>query len=134
MRTEFFMPMENIPTTTHQQKKVTVKNGRKFFYEPAELKAAHSKLEAHLAQHVPENKYNSAIRVVIKWCFKASAKYPKGTWKTTTPDCDNLCKLFLDCCTDVGFWEDDKLIASLVVEKFYSDITGIYVCIEELVK
>lgn len=41
-------------------------------------------------------------------------------------------KLFLDCCTTVGFWSDDNLVASLVVEKFYSDIPGIYVKIEPL--
>ena len=37
---EFFLPMEKIPTTTHQQKKVNVRNGKPIFYEPEELKNA----------------------------------------------------------------------------------------------
>lgn len=71
---EFFMPMKDIPNTTHQQKKVTVaKNGKPVFYEPAELKAAREKLTAHLAKFVPKRnlrswsscKSNGYIRMVI---------------------------------------------------------------------
>ena len=45
---------------------------------------------------------------------------------------DNLQKLLKDCMTRVGFWEDDALVASEIVEKFWSQIPGIYIRIDEL--
>lgn len=32
--------------------------------------------------------------------------------------------------TSLGFWEDDRFIVSLIVEKFWSDIPGIFIQIE----
>ena len=52
---EFFMSMIP-PTVTHQEKKVSVINGRPVFYEPSELKAARRKLTDHLAKYRPEEK------------------------------------------------------------------------------
>lgn len=52
MVTEFFLPMQKIPTTTHQQKKVNVRSGKPIFYEPEDLKNARAKFESLLAQHV----------------------------------------------------------------------------------
>jgi Holliday junction resolvase RusA-like endonuclease len=132
MRTEFFMPMARVPTVTHQEKEVSCKNGKPVFYEPAELKAARAKLQAHLAKHVPEKKYATAIRVVVKWLFPITGKHKDGEYKTTKPDCSNSIKLLEDVMTDLGYWTDDAIVASLVAEKFYADKPGIYVCIEEL--
>lgn len=131
MRTEFFMSMIP-PTKTHQQKQVMVVKGKPFFYEPAELKAVRSKLIAHLGQHVPARKYTTAVRLVTKWCFPITGKHQDGEYKTTKPDTDNLQKMLKDCMTDVGFWTDDALVASEIIEKFYSKIPGIFICIEEL--
>ena len=97
MRTEFFMPMVP-PTVTHQEKKVTVVNGKPVFYEPPELKAARQKLIAHLAKHKPARKYKYGVR------------------------------LFTEC----GFWVDDALVASEIVEKFWAKVPGIYIQIEDL--
>jgi len=132
MRTEFFMPMKNVPTKTHQQKQVRVVKGKPIFYEPAELKAVRSKLMAHLGQHVPEVKYTGPVRLITKWCFPITGKHQDGEYKATKPDTDNLVKLLMDCCTKCNYWKDDNQVASLVVEKFYSKIPGIYMCIEEL--
>ena len=131
MRTEFFMPMIP-PTKTHQQKQVRVVKGKPVFYEPDELKAVRSKLMAHLGQHVPAKKYTTAVRLVTKWCFPITGKHQDGEYKTTKPDTDNLQKMIKDCMTDVGFWTDDALVASEIIEKFYSKIPGIFICIEEL--
>lgn len=129
MTTEFFMPMKP-PTTTHQQKQVTVRNGKPIFYEPEELKAARVKLMAHLGQHVPSKKYTGPVRLITKWCFPITGKHTHGEWKTTKPDITNLQKLFEDVMTDLGYWTDDRLIVSAITEKFYADIPGIYVRIE----
>lgn len=127
--TEFFMAMIP-PTCTHQEKQVNWKT--KTFYEPTELKAARAKLMAHLGQHVPTEKYTGAVRLITKWCFPITGKHQDGEYKITKPDTDNLQKMLLDVCTDLGYWSDDSLIASLVVEKFYANIPGIYVRIEDL--
>lgn len=128
---EFFLPMIP-PTTTHQQKQVTVRNGKPVFYEPEELKAARSKLTAHLSRHIPEVKYKKTIRLMTKWCFPITGKHKHGEYKYTKPDTDNLQKLLKDCMTDCGYWKDDALVASEIVEKFWASNPGIYIRIEEI--
>lgn len=130
METEFFMPMIP-PTVTHQEKKVHVVDGRPVFYEPSELKAARQKLVAHLGQHVPKEPYYCGIRLIVKWCFP-KGKNKDGAYKTTKPDTDNLQKLLKDCMTLVGYWEDDALVVSEIVEKFWAEVPGIYIRIEEV--
>jgi Holliday junction resolvase RusA-like endonuclease len=130
------MPMKP-PTATHQEKQVRIIRDaegkpKPQFYEPAELKAVRSKLEAYLSRHIPKKKYTGAIQVVVKWCFPITGKHYDGEPKTTKPDCDNSVKLLLDCCTGLGFWSDDAIVTSLVVEKFWAEKPGIYVCIEDL--
>lgn len=129
MKTEFFIPMKP-PTKTHQMKQVNWKT--KSFYEPAELKAVRVKLSAHLGQHVPDQKYTAAVRLITKWCFPVTGKHYDGEWKTTKPDTDNLQKMLKDVMTNLGYWTDDALVASEIIEKFWAEIPGIYICIEEL--
>ena len=128
---EFFMAMIP-PTVTHQEKQVHVVNGKPVFYEPAELKAARQKLIDHLAGHRPGQPYQRGIRLMVKWCFPAGTAHRNGEYRITKPDTDNLQKLLKDCMTACKFWKDDALVASEIVEKFWSDIPGIYVRIEEL--
>jgi Holliday junction resolvase RusA-like endonuclease len=130
--TEFFMVMKKVPTVTHQQKQVTVVDGKPVFYEPAELKAARAKLMAHLGQHVPVKIYARPVRLIVKWCFPVSGKHSDGEYKSTKPDIDNSQKLLFDCMTDLGFWKDDALVVSLVAEKFWAALPGIYIKIEGL--
>lgn len=131
MNLSFFLPIKP-PTVTHQEKKVHVVKGKPAFYEPPELKAARSKLEAHLAQHKPDKKYTGAVRLLVKWCFPVTGKHRNGEYKTTKPDTDNLQKLLKDVMTSVGFWKDDALVVSEVIEKFWADIPGIYISITDL--
>lgn len=129
---EFFMPMAKVPTTTHQQKQVTVKNGKPIFYEPPDLVAARAKLTAHLGPNTPEKKFTGPVRLIAKWCFPLSGKHKDGEWKATKPDTDNLQKLLKDCMTSLEFWTDDALVASEIAEKFWAKVPGIYIRIEEL--
>lgn len=132
MSIEFFMPMKKPPTTTHQQKQVRVVNNKPMFYEPDDLKAARALLTAHLGQHVPEKKFTGPVRLFVKWCFPITGKRRNGQWKTTRPDIDNSQKLLFDCMTDLGFWTDDSLVVSLIAEKFWASLPGIYIKIEEV--
>ncbi len=129
--TEFFLHIVP-PTKTHQEKKIHVVNGKPVTYEPAELKAVRAKLEAHLAQHVPQQKYTGAVRLVMKWCFPITGNHKNGEYKITKPDAGNMEKTMEDVMTKLGFWMDDAIIASKIVEKFWATVPGIYVKIEEV--
>ena len=133
MTLKFFMPMKP-PTATAQEKQVSCVSGKPVFYEPPQLVAARAKLTAHLGQHVPAKKYMSAIRVTVKWCFPIpeSSKHYDGEWKITAPDTHNLDKLPFDIMTDLGYWKDDALVCSEIIEKFWADLPGIFIQIEEL--
>jgi len=128
---EFFMPMIP-PTTTHQQKAVRVVKGKPIFYEPHDLKDARAKLMANLAKFRPSEPLNKPVRLYIKWCFPITGKHSNGQYKTTKPDLDNSQKLLQDCMTQLKFWKDDSLVVSLVAEKFWADVPGIYINISEV--
>lgn len=131
-RLQFFMPMKP-PTKTYQEKRLGVtKNGRAYIYEDEELKAVRQKLMAHLGQHIPEKPIEGAIQFIAKWCFPITGKHLPGEWKTSKPDTDNLQKLLKDCMTACGFWKDDAQVASEIIQKFYCDVPGIFIVVEQL--
>lgn len=127
---QFFLPM-NPPTVTAQEHKVGVRNGKPYFYDPPELKEAKAKLMAYLGQHVPEEPFTGGVRLIVKWCFP-KGRHTTGEYKTTKPDTDNLQKLLKDCMTSCGYWKDDALVASEIIEKFWTDVPGIFIRIEVL--
>ena len=127
---EFFMPMIP-PTATHQEKQVRVANGELVFYDPPQVKAARAKLTAHLAGFRPETPLRGAVRLVARWCFPRG-KHEDGAYRVTKPDTDNLQKLLKDCMTAAGFWKDDAQVACELAEKFWADVPGIYVRVEEV--
>lgn len=131
MTTEFFMSMLP-PTTTAQMKQVTVRNGKPHFYEPDNVVRAKDKLTVHLAKHVPGGKYTGPVRLTTKWCFPMTKTSKDGQYKHTRPDTDNLQKMLKDCMSGLCYWTDDALVASEIVEKFWADVPGIYIKIEEL--
>ena len=51
---EFFIPMEKIPTTTHQQKQVTCRNGKPHFYEPPKLIQDRAQYMAQISHIAPK--------------------------------------------------------------------------------
>lgn len=128
---KFFLPIIP-PTVTHQQKKIGVAHGKPYTYEPAKLKDARQKLTSYLAKYAPEQPYEGAIRLLVKWCFPVTGKHQNGEYKTTKPDTDNLQKLLKDVMTDLKFWKDDALVASEIIEKFWADVPGIYIEVYEI--
>ena len=128
---EFFMAVIP-PTVTAQEHKVSMVKGKPVFYDPPELKQAKAKLIGHLAKFTPEQKYDGPVRLVVKWCFPLSGNHYDGEYKHTKPDTDNLQKMLKDCMTSCGFWKDDALVASEIVEKFWSIVPGIYIRVEAL--
>lgn len=120
------------PTCTYQEKRVAFIKGKPVFYDIPEVKAARLKLEGNLAKHKSEAMYECGVRLIVKWCF-SKGRHKNGEYRTTKPDTDNLQKLLKDCMTSVGFWKDDALVASEIVEKFWAEVPGIYIRVEELI-
>lgn len=131
MTLEFFMPM-NPPTVTHQEQKTGIRNGKPFRYEPPELKAARSKLVAHLAKHKPTEKLSGALKLEVTWLFPCGNAHAPGEYRITKPDTDNLQKLLKDCMTSVGFWKDDAQVAVECVQKRWNDVTGIHIAVSKM--
>lgn len=124
MKLSFFMPMRP-PTVTHQEHKVTVKNGKPIFYDPPELKDARAKFKAHLSKYIPNEPLTGAISLHCIWCFPSSSEHPHGEPKITKPDTDNLQKLLKDVMTDLKYWKDDAQVYFEVIEKYYCSVPGI---------
>ncbi len=130
MELQFFMPMIP-PTVTKQEHKVRVVKGKAIFYDPPELRDARMKLNANLAKFKPKTTFNCGVRLMTKWCFP-KGRHQNGEYRITKPDTDNLQKLLKDCMTECKFWKDDALVASEIIEKFWADVPGIFIRIEEL--
>lgn len=127
----FFMPMIP-PTVTAQQHRVKKTRENYIFYDSPKLIAARQKLIGHLGKHRPEEPYQQAVRLIVKWLFPITGRHHDGEYKYTRPDTDNLNKLLKDCMTEVGFWKDDALVVSEIIEKFWAANPGIYIRIETL--
>jgi Holliday junction resolvase RusA-like endonuclease len=137
MKTEFFMAMIP-PTVTKQEHQVAIiknKKGKSIprFYDPPELKAAESKLEAHLGKHIPQKKFTGPLQVIVKWCFPITGNHYDGEWKITKPDLENLEKQPFDIMQRLNFYNNDAIICSKITQKFWAEKPGIYICIEELI-
>ena len=131
MALEFFLPMIP-PTTTQQMHRVSAKNGKPVFYSSPELKAAEAKLSDAVGRYRPKAPISCGVRLITKWCFPVSGKHKNGEYKTSRPDTDNLQKLLKDVMTKNKFWLDDAQVASEICEKFWADIPGIYIYVQEL--
>ena len=130
MKLEFFVPMIP-PTATHQMHKITTRGKTPRIYEPAKVAAARSKLTNHLTCHRPLRPMNGAVQLLVKWCFPRGA-HGDGEYRITRPDTDNLQKLLKDVMTDLGFWKEDAQVACEIVEKFWAEIPGLYICACEI--
>lgn len=128
---EFFMPMLP-PTVTFQEKELAIRNGKPVIFDGDRLKAAKEKLRAHLSLHAPKEPMSGALMLAVKWCYPADGKHPVHTWKETKPDTDNLDKALKDCMEALGFFKNDAQVCVEHIEKFYNDVPGIYVQLENL--
>lgn len=128
---EFFMPMIP-PTTTAQEKDVTVVNGKPVFFDPPDLVKAKNKLMAGLIPHRPEKPLDGALRLVVKWCFPITGKHHNGEYKYTKPDADNLNKALKDIMEKLGFYVNDSRVASETIEKFWAEVPGVWIHLEKI--
>jgi len=129
---QFFIPIIP-PTVTAQQKGARIAGDSIVFFTKDEVRESKVKLRAHLAQHRPASPIPGPLQLVQKWIWPNLKKQqPRPYWKDTRPDCDNVTKLLQDVMEDLGYFENDAKIASLVVEKFYGPRPGIYIEVNQL--
>ena len=127
----FFLKMIP-PTKTYQEHRIgKTKTGKVYIYEDRDLKEIRTRYRDALLPFVPDEPMKGPLRLVVKWLFP-KGKHEDGEYKDTKPDTDNLNKMLKDELTKAGFWKDDAQVASEIIEKFWAEITGIYIEIEEL--
>lgn len=128
----FFLPMKKPPTVTAQEHKIAVINGKPVVYSPPELSATRNKLKCMLVQYKPKKPLDGSLRLVTKWCYPISGKHFDGEYKNTKPDTDNLVKMLKDVMEELGFYVNDSRVASETIEKFWADVPGIWIFLEEI--
>lgn len=132
MKLEFFIPMKKIPKVTHQDKIISVKNGKPIIFDSYELKEAKAKFKMGLCTNLPEEMLQAPIAVELTWCFPLEKGKFDGDYYMKKPDADNLAKAFIDQMTKLGFWKDDSHVSSIKSTKFYNSISGVFVRCYEL--
>lgn len=131
----FFLSMIP-PTVTHHDKELHafMRGGKPcaVLHDSAALKDTKAKLHAYLAPHKPNKPMTGAIRLCVKWCFPCGEKHHNGEYRTSKPDTDNLNKALKDAMTQLHFWKDDAQVCSEIVEKFWAEIPGVFISVEEI--
>lgn len=128
---EFFLAMVP-PTVTDQQKGVAVRNGKPCFYVKEEVRAMHDEFARRLRPHVPPEPYDCAVRLYTQWCFPMIQGVHDGQPKHTAPDTDNLQKGLKDVMERLGFFVNDSRVAEEVTGKYWAEIPGVWIRLEEL--
>lgn len=112
------------PSTTAQQKRVRVINGRPQFFHSAEMRREESTWTSLLRPHQPAEPMDGPLSLSIRMVYpylKATSKAHIGRLlpKTTRPDVGNSTKAIEDQLTRLRFITDDSRICRLLVEKFH---------------
>ncbi len=130
----FFLSMFP-PRTTAQQAKIAVQDGKPRRYMPEKLKDVKALYLAYLSKFAPEKPLTGPLFLRVDWYFHTKTRTQDNTWKVTAPDTDNLNKLFKDCMTECGYWQDDAQVAYEIITKQWSyDRPGIKVTVMPMEK
>lgn len=114
------------PRTTAQQKGERVtRSGHIFHYIKPKVQEATDILTWELSQYAPDAPIDGPVSLHTVWVFSRACK-PKGGWKTTRPDTDNLQKLLKDVMTKCGYWIDDSFVVKDTCEKRWEGTEGEY--------
>jgi Holliday junction resolvase RusA-like endonuclease len=108
------------PRTTHQNKRLAIRNGRAVLFDHKNLRRASALYDSALLlcrAHKPAVPMTGAIRLVARFNFPTDAKKLRGTPKTTKPDLDNLCKGLLDALQRNGWIAADQEVAEIHAQK-----------------
>lgn len=130
MKIEFFQEFVP-PKTTVQQRRQNKQGG----YLHAAGRIAAATWKAVLEQHKPQHTIQGPIRLTITLTWPHTARTRRlgaAVPKITRPDGDNLIKMIKDIMTKLDYWNDDSQVYSETIERFHSDISGVFVRIESI--
>lgn len=121
------------PTASHHRKRI-VRVGRfSRLADAGSLVAAKEAIDVLLLPHRPAAPIAGPVKLSLEftWPWRtAETKKVRAlgrVYRTTRPDCSNLAKTTEDRLVAMRFIEDDGLVVSLSVRKFYGDTPGIRV-------
>ena len=111
-----FLEFFDIPSTTAQQRRHGA-NGRN--WRTPGLKAAQAAWQALLEKHKPVTPMTGPVAVDISLIYhrKLSGREPIEP-RIERPDCDNIVKVILDAMVRAGYFEDDRQVYCIGVQKF----------------
>ena len=132
MKDQFYLHFPTMPMGTSQQKGVRIVRGKPMFYEKSKLKSAEAEFINALKPFRPKYPSDKPIKLTIWFAFDTKNKKKWGQPKPTRPDTDNYLKLFKDCMTKVGFWNDDAQVVDERVFKTYAEKATVMVRWEEI--
>jgi Holliday junction resolvase RusA-like endonuclease len=126
------------PRATSQTKRLVMVAGKPRFFHKKKHATAEGDLLTLCAQYAPSEPMKGPIRLLIAFRFPWRKGETKGrilagwAWNDKRPDLDNQAKLVCDVLCKLGFFQDDGQIASLVLEKLWSDKVGINIKMHSL--
>lgn len=124
-----YLPIDP-PTRTAQQKGVRVVHGHPHFYEKKEVSEAKAILKDQLLKFVPDEPIKGAVRIDVTFAFATKDKKKlRNEYRTTRPDLDNLFKGLADILSELGFFEDDSQISSLMLRKLWVPVEDAHLSI-----
>ena len=132
--TEFVLKGSPI-TRTAQQKGERVVGGKIHHFKKKAVKDAEAVLRDQLLPYVPSEPYEGPLFLRVMWLHdkQSLTKKMQTSFKTTSPDLDNMLKGLADVMTDMGFWVDDRQLAKVELTKAWSkDYPGTFVQIIRL--
>lgn len=130
------------PTTTSQQKRLSMRNGKPMFFKNKASESAQGVYVGLLAPHVPPAPVPSPVRLSIDvtWPWRAGDLSTKAKREhavaagriphTSKPDLDNFVKQLQDVLATMRFIESDQQVAELHVRKFFGAKPGLCIDIE----
>lgn len=137
----FFIDMEDVPTSTAQEKGFRVVGKHVMVFDKPKTKQAKEILAWELKRYVPAEPFKGPIRLTAYWYFKNYTRSKKtgrkikarpAGYRITRPDTDNLNKGLKDVMTKCGFWEDDAQVCEELIGKYWSERPGIFITVEKL--
>lgn len=130
MKDQFFLYFDTMPKGTAQQVRHNSKTGA--YFKDKKLASAEELFIAALRPYAPATPSNKPIKLSVWFYFDVKNKKLWGQPKTTRPDTENYLKLFKDCMSKCGWWQDDAQVVDEHIKKYYAEKATIYVKWEEI--
>ena len=128
----FFLNFPTMPKGTSQEKRIRIVNGKPVFFKKGSVASAEYQFKLALKPNAPDVPSDKPIKLTIWFCFDTKIKKLWKKPKPTRPDTDNYLKLFKDCMTECGFWNDDAQVVDERVIKTYAEKASIFVSWKEI--